>query len=96
MDISKELRGQLLAYQRNEITEHHIYKRLAAMVKSLENKRVLEMIADDELRHYHEWRAYSQEDVKPDRLCIWKYYWISRTLGFTFGIRLMERGEEGA
>jgi hypothetical protein len=42
MDISKELREQLLVYQRNEITEHHVYKRLAGTIRSPENKRVLE------------------------------------------------------
>jgi VIT1/CCC1 family predicted Fe2+/Mn2+ transporter len=96
MEISKELRDQLLTYQRNEITEHHIYKRLARTIKSPENRRVLEEIANDELRHYHEWRAHTQQDVNPDRFKIWKYYWISRIFGFTFGIKLMEKGEESA
>ncbi len=96
MDISKELREQLLVYQKNEITEHHIYKRLAGKIKSPENRRVLERIADDELRHYKDWRSYTQQDVKPDKLQIWKYYLISRILGFTFGVKLMERGEEDA
>ena len=96
MDIGKELREQLLVYQKNEITEHHIYKRLARTVKSPEDRRVLEEIADDELGHYRDWRIYTQRDVKPDRLQIWKYYLISHVLGFTFGIKLMERGEESA
>jgi VIT1/CCC1 family predicted Fe2+/Mn2+ transporter len=96
MDISKELREQLLVYQKNEITEHHIYKRLAGTVKSPENRRILAKIADDELRHYRTWRSYTQQDVSPDRLAIWKYYLISRILGFTFGIKLMEGGEENA
>jgi len=96
MDISKELREQLLVYQKNEITEHHIYKRLAGTVKSLENRRILEKIAKDELRHYREWQTYTQQDVKPDKLMAWKYYLISRIFGFTFGIKLMERGEEDA
>lgn len=96
MDISKELREQLLVYQRNEITEHHVYKRLAGTIRSPENKRVLEKIADDELRHYQSWRNYTQQDVKPDKLTVWKYYLISRIFGFTFGIKLMERGEEDA
>jgi VIT1/CCC1 family predicted Fe2+/Mn2+ transporter len=34
--------------------------------------------------------------VKPDLFQVWKYTWISRLLGFTFGIKLMERGEESA
>jgi VIT1/CCC1 family predicted Fe2+/Mn2+ transporter len=96
MAISKEIREKLLAYQKSEITEHHIYRMLAKAVKSPENKRVLEEIANDELRHYRGWRTHTQQDVKPDKLKIWKYYLISRILGFTFGVKLMERGEEGA
>jgi VIT1/CCC1 family predicted Fe2+/Mn2+ transporter len=96
MAISKEIRERLLSYQKNEITEHHIYLLLAKAVKSPENRRVLEEIADDEFRHYGVWRTYTQQDVKPDKLNIWKYYWISRIFGFTFGVKLMERGEKGA
>jgi len=94
--ISKGIREKLLAYQKNEITEHHIYKMLAKAVKSPENRRVLEEIAHDELKHYRDWRTHTQQDVKPDKLKIWKYYWISRIFGFTFGVKLMERGEESA
>jgi len=96
MDISQELREQLLVYQKNEITEHHIYQRLARAIKSPENRRVLEKIADDELQHYQAWRSYTQQDVEPDKLKIWRYYLISRIFGFTFGIKLMENGEEDA
>ncbi len=96
MDISQELREQLLVYQKNEITEHHIYQRLARAIKSPENRRVLGKIADDELRHYRAWRSYTQQDVEPDKLKIWRYYLISRIFGFTFGVKLMEAGEEDA
>ena len=96
MGINGELREQLLAYQKNEVTEHHIYARLARTVKSPKDRLILERIAGDELDHYHTWRSYTQQDVKPDRLAIWKYYLISRIFGFTFGIKLMEGGEESA
>jgi len=86
----------LLEYQRNEITEHHIYSRLATTLREPENRRVLERIAADELRHYREWRKYTQQDVQPDRPRVWKYYWIGRIFGFTFGVKLMERGEKDA
>jgi VIT1/CCC1 family predicted Fe2+/Mn2+ transporter len=89
-------RKKLLTYQENEITEHHIYKRLAQAVDSPENSQVLNDIAEDELSHYHEWREYTHQDVEPDRWKIWWYYLISRVFGFTFGVKLMERGEEGA
>jgi len=96
MSISPEIRRQLLTFQKNEITEHHIYRNLARTIRSPENKRILEAIAADELRHYQEWKAYTQREVSPDRFKIWKYSLISRVFGFTFGIKLMERGEEGA
>ena len=96
MAISQATREKLLVYQKNEITEHNIYKRLAQTIKSPENSRILERISNDELRHYQEWRQYTQEDVKPDRWRIWKYVLISRIFGFTFGVKLMEAGEEDA
>jgi VIT1/CCC1 family predicted Fe2+/Mn2+ transporter len=96
MMIAERERQLLLVYQKNEITEHHIYTKLARTVKSPENQQVLERIAADELRHYHRWREYTRQDVGPDLLKVWRYYLISRILGFTFGIKLMERGEEGA
>lgn len=94
MTSSDDVRQRLLTFQRNEITEHHIYSRLAGTVKSPENRQVLEHIATDELRHYQAWRAYTQQDVAPDRWQIAKYFWISRILGFTFGVKLMEAAED--
>jgi VIT1/CCC1 family predicted Fe2+/Mn2+ transporter len=96
MNISEELRKRLLVHQKNEITEHHIYGKLARRVGLSENRRILEDIAHDELRHYHVWRTHTQQDVAPDQWRIWRYYWISRVFGFTFGVKLMERGEEDA
>jgi VIT1/CCC1 family predicted Fe2+/Mn2+ transporter len=96
MEITDTLRKELLVFQRNEITEHHIYNRLAKSSKSPENRKILEKIAADELRHYQGWKAKTKADVAPDRFKISKYYWISRLFGVTFGIQLMERGEEAA
>ncbi|MGD2105465.1 MAG: VIT1/CCC1 family protein, partial [Anaerolineae bacterium] len=94
--LSQDITEKLLTYQRDEITEHYIYEKLAAAIDSPNNSRILREIAEDELRHYHDWREYTQQDVAPDRWRIWKYYLISRVFGFTFGIKLMEQGEEGA
>lgn len=96
MDISQEIREKLLQYQRNEITEHHIYTRLAERIGSAENSRILREIAEDELSHYRTWREHTGQDVQSDKLKIWKYGLISRLLGFTFAVKLMERGEEDA
>jgi len=96
MEVPEEIRQKLLVFQKSEITEHHIYQKLADRFGPSENRRVLESIADDELRHYNIWRAYTHQDVAPDPWKVWKYSWITRIFGLTFGVKLMERGEEDA
>ena len=96
MDITSDTRQKLLGFQKNEITEYHIYTRLAETLKSPENRKILQDIALDERRHYEEWKHYTQEEVEPDQWKIVRFYWISRIFGITFGIKLMESGEEGA
>lgn len=91
--IDQGLRRELIAAQRNEITEHVIYSRLAQAVKDPENAEVLACIAEDELKHYRFWRGYTGQEVAPNRWLAFKFYWIARILGITFGIKLMERGE---
>jgi len=83
-------------FQKNEITEHFIYKNLSSRVKGVKNRRVLAQIADDEMRHYTIWKHYTGRDVAPGRFRIWFYTLVSMLFGFTFGIRLMEKGEKNA
>lgn len=96
MQLSESVRKQVLGFQQTEITEHHIYKRLAKKINSPENARIIEQIAEDELRHYNGWKKYTNQDVEPRWFSVWFYYLISVLFGFTFGIKLMERGEENA
>ncbi|MBN1455018.1 MAG: VIT1/CCC1 transporter family protein [Methanomicrobia archaeon] len=94
--IDDELKRKILTFQRNEITEHYIYRKLAQSAKDEQNKQVLLDIADEELKHYRIWKAYTKQDIKPSRLMLLKYYLIARILGITFGVKLMERGEKSA
>ena len=96
METSQEMHNQLLVYQENEITEYHIYQKLASRIKDPENRKILRDISEDELKHYNIWKKYTETEVKPDRWKIIKYCWISKIFGFTFGVKLMERGEEDA
>lgn len=57
---------------------------------------MLEKISADELKHYRVWQKYTGQEVSPNWLKVRFYYMISRILGLTFGIKLMERGEEDA
>ncbi len=96
MQLSADVQQKIVGFQRTEITEYHIYSRLAKRIKSPENAKLLEKIAQDELRHYNEWKQHSGRDVRPQWLKVWWYYLISRIFGYTFGVKLMERGEEKA
>ena len=96
MNEKYDLRRSASTFQRNEITESHIYRRLARIERSPENRKVLERISDDELRHYEHWKTHTGTDVAPN---LWKvrfYCWAARILGLTFSIKLMERGEDAA
>jgi len=94
MQISEDIRKKVILFQRIEITEHHIYRRLALTIKSPENAKIVAQIADDEKRHYEGLKAYSGQDVSPNWFTMWTFYLISRIFGFTFGIKLMERTEK--
>ncbi len=96
MNNPYELKTALMNFQRNEITEHLIYLKLADVVKDQNNSNTLKKIAADELNHYQGWKKYTQTDIEPNRFKVFYYYWISRLLGITFGVQLMEHGEEKA
>lgn len=51
MSISPQLKQQLLTFQRNEITEYHIYGKLAHAVKDQHASSIFQRIADDEKGH---------------------------------------------
>ena len=59
MNISEEIRKKLLLFQKNEITEHYIYKKLTSRINLPENQRILDNIANDELRHYQVWKSHT-------------------------------------
>ena len=96
MQLSEDIRKKVIIFQQTEITEYHIYKRLAQRIKSAENAKILGQIAEDELRHYNGWKNYTNEEVQPRWFLVWFYYIVSLVFGFTFGIKLMEQGEEAA
>ena len=94
--MDPDIRALLLRFQRNEITEHFIYRAIAAQVRRREDREVLERIAGDELRHYRVWAKHTGQDVAPNRLLVLLFRCIGRVFGFTFAVKLMERGEGNA
>jgi vacuolar iron transporter family protein len=96
MQLTEDIRKKVILFQQTEITEYHIYKRLAKRIKSEENAKILDQIAEDELRHYNGWKKYTNEEIQPRWFFVWFYYLVSLVFGFTFGVKLMELGEERA
>jgi len=94
--LDEETKRLILASQKNEVTEHIIYEKLAESTKDSQNREVLQRISNEELAHYNFWKQYTNRDVRPDKLKVWMYFLIARILGITFGIKLMEKGEEKA
>lgn len=88
--------NRLLTFQRLELTEHFIYRNIARTLKDEHNRQILERIASDELHHARMWQEYTGQEVRPNRLAIWFYTLVSRIVGFTFAVKLMELGEEKA
>ena len=58
-ELAPELRRQLLAVQRNEITEYHVYTRLAQRQTDAHNRGVLQRIAEAQAdpSAIEEWRS---------------------------------------
>ena len=94
--LDQAVKEKILTVQRAEITEHFIYGRLAQSIKGSHNKSILKRIGNDELAHHNFWTSYSGESARPNKFKIGLYYLISRIFGITFGIKLMEQGEEQA
>jgi VIT1/CCC1 family predicted Fe2+/Mn2+ transporter len=91
---NKEEKRLIHRAQTAEITEHIIYSRLARLTKNEHNREVMEQISQDEWKHYQFWVEQTGREVKPNGFKNFFYILISRLLGLTFGLRLMEKGED--
>ena len=92
--LDEALKIKVLVAQNNEITEYFIYRKLSAHSKNKSHADILARISQDELGHYEFWKTLTQEEVKPDQFKIAFYVFIVRVFGLTFGLKLMEKGED--
>jgi len=94
--LPEHLIAQLRHIQRVEVTEHEVYRNIAARLPAGPNRDVLERIAADELRHAEFWAAYTGERPGPRRMLALFYSLLARLLGLSFALKLMERAEQRA
>ena len=95
-NISPEALAIIRRMQQSELDESVIYKNIAAFAKGKENRRTLLRLAKEEHAHCLVWQKYTGEELQPNKGKILFYTLIARILGFTFAVKLMERGEEHA
>ncbi|HBT95098.1 MAG TPA: rubrerythrin family protein [Coriobacteriia bacterium] len=94
--LNKETCNALLTLQKAEATDRLVYLRMAKTEKHENHKAMLIEIAEDEAKHYADWRKYTGMDVAPNRLKVFFYSILTVLLGYTFVLRTMERGENKA
>ena len=95
--ISEKSMAIISRMQQAELDEYYIYRNIAASLRKDEkNAATLNQIAEEELRHYQIWRTYTHQTKKHRRMRVFWYTLLAKVLGFTFAVKLMERGEEGA
>ena len=82
--------------QQNELTESVIYEKIAAFAKGDVNRETMKRMAAEERGHYETWKKYTGIEMKPQRARVMKYVFLAKVFGFTFAVKLMERGEQFA
>ena len=95
-NISKKALSIIKKMQQNEITESAIYKKISKFAKGEENRKTLARLSDEELAHSEIWKSYTGTNMKPQKAKVLRFTLIARILGFTFAVKLMEKGEKNA
>lgn len=93
--MNEEVKGAILSFQKNEITEYFVYKKLAEKERG-KNSEILVKIAEEELAHSRALEKLSGVEISPSGFKIFFYNLVSKIFGLTFALKLMERGEEQA
>ncbi|MBR5805845.1 MAG: VIT1/CCC1 transporter family protein [Oscillospiraceae bacterium] len=95
-NISADSMAIIKRMQQSELTESVIYEEIAKFAKGEENRQTLMRLAKEEKAHYEIWKKYTGIEMQPEKFKIFKYKMLARIFGFTFAVKLMERGEENS
>lgn len=94
--ISKKTLKLVYHLQKAEMTEYIVYQRIAKRIKDDENRSILLNIAKQEKAHADIWKSYTKKEAKPNTLVILFFDILNRIFGYTFTLKIMERGEDKA
>jgi vacuolar iron transporter family protein len=91
--MDAKLRRDIIRFQREERTGKLLYEKLAGVIKDEANAKALRGIAQAEGEHYEFWKKLSGVESAPYHGKVNFYFFLARTLGLTFALKLMEKGE---
>ncbi len=94
--LSEKCKQDILKMQIGELTEYHIYTAIAQRMKNDKNSQIIARIGKEELAHAKIWKSYTGVEAKPKMLKVKWFSFLNMIFGFTFAIKLMERGENRA
>ncbi len=94
--IPSEILNQIAILQQGEITEYLVYMRISRRMKDRNNREILEKIALQEKQHHDIWSEFTGKKMKPKMGRVRFFHLLSIIFGFTFTLKIMERGEDKA
>ncbi|MFT4145838.1 MAG: VIT1/CCC1 family protein [Mobilitalea sp.] len=86
--------SSLKAHQQQEIDGAVLYQRIAGLMKNPGERETLLAISNEEYKHAAIFEQYTGCKIKPRRFRIFFYVLAARILGYTFVIKLLEKGED--
>jgi VIT1/CCC1 family predicted Fe2+/Mn2+ transporter len=90
--MDKAVYNKIISAQKREITEYHIYSKLASFYSG-ERAKILSEIALQEKGHYEILRSITNKEVPPSKIKIYFYSFLAKILGLNFTLQWMEKME---
>lgn len=90
---TKYKKDVLTAHQQEELNSSVLYERIARKTKNIRERENLLSIAKDERRHAEAFAKYSGIQLEPNLHWVRLHMFAQMLLGYTFLIKLLERGE---
>ena len=92
-EISQELMKLVQKAQKDEEEGAALYSFMAKREKNEEKKRLLEQMSKDEVIHAKVWKEISNKDIKPSKLGMMWFKFLTVVMGFTFVVKTMQKKE---
>ena len=70
-----------------------LYEFMAKKEKNEENKKILMQMSKDEKKHAEVWKKITNKNLKPSKLSILKFKFLTMIMGITFVIKTMQKKE---